>query len=52
MIAVAGAKGGIGRTAIANNLAVSLADNQSGSVALIDFDLEFGDVAPGDGPGA
>ena len=45
VIAVAGAKGGIGRTAIANNLAVSLADNQSGSVALIDFDLEFGDVA-------
>ena len=32
-------------TAIATNLAVSLADNQSGSVALIDFDLEFGDVA-------
>ena len=45
VIAVAGAKGGIGRTAIATNLAVTLAENQSGSVALIDFDLEFGDVA-------
>ena len=45
VIAVAGAKGGIGRTAIATNLAVSLAESQSGSVALVDFDLEFGDVA-------
>ena len=45
VIAVAGSKGGIGRTAIATNLAISLAESKSGSVALVDFDLEFGDVA-------
>lgn len=45
LIAIAGAKGGSGRTAIATNLAVSLAKNQKGTVALVDFDLEFGDLA-------
>ncbi len=45
VIAVAGAKGGSGRTAIATNLAVSLAMTRKASVALVDFDLEFGDVA-------
>ncbi|MGB5824456.1 MAG: AAA family ATPase, partial [Proteocatella sp.] len=44
VITVFGAKGGIGKTTIAVNLAVKLAE-QNKKVALLDFDLEFGDVS-------
>lgn len=43
VITVFGAKGGLGKTTIATNLAVKLAEN-SKKVALIDLDLQFGDV--------
>jgi pilus assembly protein CpaE len=39
------AKGGSGTSVIATNLAVTLARRSSGTVALIDVDLQFGDVA-------
>lgn len=43
VITVFSSKGGIGKTTFASNLAVSLA--QTGQkVALLDFDLEFGDI--------
>lgn len=43
VITVFGAKGGIGKTTLATNLAVSLA-LQHKKVALMDLDLQFGDV--------
>lgn len=43
VIAVYGAKGGLGKTTIAVNLAVALAA-QHKKVALVDLDLQFGDV--------
>lgn len=43
VITVFGSKGGIGKTTIATNLAVKLAENRK-KVALIDLDLQFGDV--------
>lgn len=43
IITVFGAKGGIGKTTISTNLAVKLAEKGK-KVALLDFDLEFGDV--------
>ncbi len=45
VITVFGAKGGIGRTTIATNLAVALALNYKQRVALVDLDLQLGDVA-------
>jgi pilus assembly protein CpaE len=45
VITVFGAKGGIGKTTIATNLAASLAKNTNGSVAIVDMDTRFGDVA-------
>lgn len=44
MICVLGPKGGIGKTLTATNLAVSLAQHGE-RVALVDLDVQFGDVA-------
>lgn len=45
VITVYGAKGGIGKTTVAANLATALAQITGGSVALADMDTQFGDVA-------
>jgi pilus assembly protein CpaE len=45
VITVASAKGGVGRTTVATNLAVGLARTGRGSTVLVDLDLQFGDVA-------
>ena len=45
VITVFAAKGGCGKTTIATNLAVALADGGQRRVCLIDLDLAFGDVA-------
>jgi pilus assembly protein CpaE len=47
LVAVFGAKGGVGRTTLATNLAVSMAleAKQKQRVALVDLDLLLGDVA-------
>jgi pilus assembly protein CpaE len=44
VILVFSGKGGVGKTLIATNLAVGLAEHTGGRVALIDLDLQFGDV--------
>lgn len=45
MITVVSPKGGSGKTVTSTNLAVALAREAPGRVALVDFDLQFGDVA-------
>lgn len=45
IIAVVAAKGGVGKTTVATNLAVGLARQASLSVVLVDADVQFGDVA-------
>jgi len=45
VLTVFGAKGGIGRTTLATNLAVALALKNQQRVAVIDLDLQLGDVA-------
>lgn len=45
VIAVASPKGGSGKTTIATNLAIGLAQTAPGQVAIVDLDLQFGDVA-------
>lgn len=45
IITIFGAKGGIGKTTIASNLAVALVTEAHQSVALVDMDTRFGDVA-------
>jgi pilus assembly protein CpaE len=45
IISIVGVKGGIGKTTIATNLALSLAAETSSSVVIADLDLPFGDVA-------
>jgi pilus assembly protein CpaE len=45
IIATFGVKGGVGKTTLATNLAVALAQESSASVALVDLDVPFGDVA-------
>ena len=45
IITVFGAKGGIGKTTIASNLAIALAGEAHQTVALVDMDTRFGDVA-------
>ena len=44
-IALFSAKGGVGKTSIAVNLAVALAHRTRERVALVDLDLQFGDIA-------
>jgi pilus assembly protein CpaE len=44
VIAVYSPKGGVGCTTIATNLAVALARRSKASVALVDLDLQFGDI--------
>jgi pilus assembly protein CpaE len=45
VITIFGAKGGIGKTTIATNLAMAIARESGQSVALMDMDTRFGDVA-------
>ena len=45
IISVFSSKGGVGKTTIATNLAVALSQRREKRVALIDLDLQFGDVA-------
>ncbi len=45
IITVFSTKGGVGKTTISSNLAVALARTTKKKVALIDLDLQFGDVA-------
>lgn len=45
VILVFSAKGGCGKTTVSTNLARSLSDDKDAKVALVDFDLQFGDVA-------
>jgi pilus assembly protein CpaE len=45
IISIFGVKGGVGKTTLATNLAVVLAQETSASVALVDLDVPFGDVA-------
>lgn len=45
IISVFSTKGGVGKTTIATNLAVAIASTTNKKVALLDFNLQFGDVA-------
>lgn len=45
IITVFSTKGGVGKTTIASNLAVAIARSTKKRVALIDLDLQFGDIA-------
>ena len=45
VISVMSPKGGVGKTTVATNLAVGLAKVAPMSVVLVDFDVQFGDVA-------
>jgi pilus assembly protein CpaE len=45
VVTVFSAKGGCGKTTLATNLAVALADRGRRQVCLVDLDLSFGDVA-------
>ncbi|MGI9602829.1 MAG: AAA family ATPase [Acidimicrobiales bacterium] len=44
VVPVLAAKGGAGKTTVATNLAVALAERFPGEVVLVDLDLQFGDV--------
>ncbi|WP_131104178.1 AAA family ATPase [Ornithinimicrobium sufpigmenti] len=45
VITVASPKGGVGKTTIATNLAVALAQHSPTGTVLVDLDVQFGDVA-------
>jgi len=44
-ITIVSPKGGVGKTSIATNLAIGLAEQHPSDVVLVDLDLQFGDVA-------
>lgn len=44
VISVFSSKGGVGKSVIASNLAYALSQESKGKVALVDFDLQFGDI--------
>src|SRR5262249_15553559 len=44
IVSVVSAKGGVGKSVVAANLAVALRSQTGGEVAIIDGDLQFGDV--------
>lgn len=44
-VTVVSPKGGVGKTSIATNLAIGLAEAYPSEVVLVDLDLQFGDVA-------
>lgn len=45
VLTVLSPKGGAGKTTVATNLAIGLAEAAPGSVVLVDLDVQFGDVA-------
>ena len=45
VVSVVSPKGGVGRTTVATNLAIGLAEVAPGQVVIVDLDLQFGDVA-------
>jgi pilus assembly protein CpaE len=45
LVTVFSAKGGVGKTTLATNLAAALADNGKRSVCIVDLDLALGDVS-------
>lgn len=45
LITVFGTKGGVGKSVICTNLAVSTAQKHRGKVAMIDLDVQFGDLS-------
>ncbi|SFR98426.1 pilus assembly protein CpaE [Agrococcus baldri] len=45
VLTVLSPKGGAGKTMLATNLAIGLAERAPGSVVLVDLDVQFGDVA-------
>ena len=45
LVTVLAGKGGIGKSVVATNLAVALAQRGAGRVAIVDLSLQFGDVA-------
>jgi pilus assembly protein CpaE len=45
VITVFSTKGGAGKSVVASNLAVALANRSGGSVTVVDADLQFGDIA-------
>jgi pilus assembly protein CpaE len=45
IVVVTSPKGGVGKTTVACNLAIGLAENDPGQVVIVDLDLQFGDVA-------
>ncbi len=51
VITVMSPKGGAGKTTVATNLATRLAESAPGRVAIVDLDLQFGDVASALGMG-
>lgn len=45
IVAVVGVKGGIGKSTVASNVAIALAEQTRQQIALVDLDLQFGDAA-------